>query len=216
MSVALTRKHTFIALALTLGLISLVTGVLYFGPWDASSSEVSYWPALTMVYEKDGATSNGKTTREVHRLEYRSVTDWTDTVIESDPIEFPPLGTESTAGSYQRLKGKKVEFYDSTTNDVSVDKRTDESIYVPNAHLIPLYYFVANPNKAPDGTPYTETTTTTTVCYRSECEENVSGLAFKWGGGLERIVLDDKRWGIALKSGDSFVVRELILDASKD
>ena len=110
-------------------------------------SEISYWPALTMVYEKDGATSNGKTTREVHRLEYRSVTDWTDTVIESDPIEFPPLGTESTAGSYQRLKGKKVEFYDSTTNDVSVDKRTDESIYVPNAHLIPLYYFVANPNK---------------------------------------------------------------------
>ena len=101
-------------------------------------------------------------------------------------------------------------------NDISVDKRTDESIYVPNAHLIPLYYFVANPNKTPGGTPYTETPTTTTVCYRSECEENVSGLAFKWGGRLERIALDDKRWGINLKSGDSFVVRELILDASKD
>ena len=115
MSVTLTRKTTFIALALALVLISLVAGVLYFGPRDASSSEISYWPALTMVYEMDGVTSNGKTTREVHRLEYRSVSDWTDTVIESDPIEDIALGTVSTAGSYQRLKGKKVEYYDSIT-----------------------------------------------------------------------------------------------------
>ena len=216
MSVALTRKHTFIAIALTLVLISLVAGVLYFGPWDASSPEISYWPALTMVYEMDGLGINGQKIRETHRLEYRSVTDWTDTVIESDPFESRALGTVSNVGSYERLKGKKVESYDSMTNDVIVDKRTEGGIFIPNGHLIPLYYFVANPTKAPDGTPYTETATTTTVCYRSECEENVSGLAFKWGGGLERIVLDDKRWGIALKSGDSFVVRELILDASKD
>ena len=121
MSVALTRKHTFIALALTLGLISLVAGVLYFSPWDASSSEISYWPALTMVYEMDGATSNGKTTREVHRLEYRSVSDWTDTVIESDLFESLALGTVSNVGSYERLKGKKVETYDSITDDVTVD-----------------------------------------------------------------------------------------------
>ena len=89
-------------------------------------------------------------------------------------------------------------------------------MFFPNGHLIPLYYFVANPTRGPDGTPYTETPTTATVCYRSECEENVSGLAFKQGGGPERIVLDDKRWGISLKFGDSFIVRELILDASKD
>ena len=146
MSVALTRKHTFIALALTLVLISLVAGVLYFGPLDTSSPEISYWPALTMVYEMDGLGSNGQTIRETHRLEYRSVTDWTDTVIESTPFESLALGTVSTAGSYQRLKGKRVEYYDSTTDDVSVDKRTDESIYVANAHLIPLYYFVANPD----------------------------------------------------------------------
>ena len=216
MSAVLTRKNTFIALALTLVLISLVAGVLYFGPRDVSSSEISYWPALTMVYEMDGLGFNGQTTRETHHLEYRSVSDWTDTVIESTPFESLALGTVSTTGSYQRLKGKKVEFYDSITDDVSVDKRTDESIYVPNTHLIPIDFFVANPTRAPDGTPYTETTTTTTVCYRSECEENISGLAFKWGGRLERIALDDKRWGINLKSGDSFVVRELILDASKD
>ena len=219
MSVALTRKTTFIALALTLVLISLVAGVLYFGPWDASSPEISYWPALTMVYEIDGPVFNGQTVRETHRLEYRSVTDWTDTVIESDPIEFPPLGTESTAGSYQRLKGKKIEYYDSIINHVSVDERTEGTIYVPNTYLVPINFLVVDPTRTPDGTPYTETTTTTTtstVCYRSECEENVSGLAFKLGGGPERIVLDDKRWGISLKSGNSFIVRELVLDASKD
>ena len=216
MSVALTRKHTFIALALTLVLISIVAGVLYFGPWDASSPEISYWPALTMVYEMDGPPFNGQTVRETHRLEYRSVTDWTDTVIESDPIESLALGTVSTAGSYERLKDKKVEYYDSITDDVSVDERTDESIYVPNTYLVPINFLVVDPTGAPDGTPYIETPTTTTVCYRSECEENISGLAFKWGGGLERIALDDKRWGINLKSGDSFIVRELILDASKN
>ena len=100
-----------------------------------------------------------------------------------------------------------------------MDERTEGSIYVPNTYLVPINFLVVDPTRAPDGTPYTETTTTTTtstVCYRSECEENVSGLAFKWGGRLERIVLDDKRWGISLKSGDSFIVRELILDASKD
>ena len=216
MSVALTRKTTFIAIALTLVLISLVAGVIYFGPWDTSSSEISYWPALTMVYEMDGVTSNGKTTRETHRLEYRSVSDWTDTVIESDPFESLALGTVSNTGTYMRLKGKRVEFYDPITDDVSVDERTEGGMFFPNGHVIPLYYFVANPTRDPDGTPYTETPTTTTVCYRSECEENVSGLAFKWRGRLERIALDDKRWGINLKSGDSFVVRELILDASKD
>ena len=60
MSVALTRKNTFIAIALTLGLISLVAGVLYFSPWDASSSEISYWPALTMVYEKTVRRRTGR------------------------------------------------------------------------------------------------------------------------------------------------------------
>ena len=219
MSVALIRKHTFIAIALTLVLISLVAGVLYFGPWDASGPKVGYWPALTMVYEVDGPAINGQTVRETHRLEYRSVTDWTDTVLESDPIESRPLGTVSTAGSYERLNGKKVESYDSITDDVTVDERTEEGILVPNTYLVPRYHFVVDPTRASDGTPYTETTTTTTtttVCYRSECEENVSGLAFKQGGGREWIVLEDKRWGISLKSGDSFVVRELILDASKD
>ena len=211
----LSKRYVLPALALTLILLTSVT-TLYFFSQDAGEGGETYWPPLTMIYEVDGPVHNGQTIREVRRLEYRSATEWTDTVIESDPIESLALGTVSTQGSYERLKGKRVEFYDSITDDVSVDKRTDEGIHVPNAHLIPLYYFVANPTRDPDGTPYTETPTTTTVCYRSECEENVSGLAFKWGGGPERIALDDKRWGISLRSGDSFVVRELILDASKD
>ena len=211
----LSKKYALPTLALTVALLTIVT-VLYLFAGDAGEGEETYWPPLTMIYEVDGPAYSGQTIREVRQLEYRSATEWTDTAIESDSIESLALGTVSTQGSYERLKGKRVEYYDSTTDDVSVDKRTDESIYVPNAHLIPLYYFVANPTIDSDGTSYTETPTTATVCYRSECEENVSGLAFKWGGGPERIALDDKRWGINLKSGDSFVVRELILDASKD
>lgn len=210
-----TRRHSFIALSLTLVLLAIV-GVLYLFADVAGQEERTYWPPLAMIYETDGPVLNGPVIRQTRRLEYRTATDWTDTVIESDPIQSLALGTVSTAGSYMRLKGKQVEEYDSITDDVSVDERTEGGLLVPNAYLVPYHSFVEDPTIAPDGTSYAAVATSARVCYRSKCDENVVGLAFQRGAGTEWVLLDDERWGIVLRAGDAFVVRELTLDASKD
>ena len=63
----------------------------------------------------------------------------------------------------------------------------------------------------------TEVSTTSRVCYQSDCESSASGLAYNRGGGIQWIVLDDTRWwGIPLKVGDKFIVSELTLDVSKN
>lgn len=215
MPAILTRRHSLIALSLMLALLAIV-GALYFFSGGLGEEEKSYWPPLTMIYEVYGTVHNGQTVREVRRLKYRSATDWTDTVIESDPVESLALGAVSTAGSYMRLKDELVEEYDSITGDVSVDERTEGGLFVPNAYTVPIQFFVEDPTRAPDGTSYFAVTTSSKVCYRSKCEENVVGLAFKRGAGTEWVVLDDERWGIVLQADDAFIVRELVLDASGD
>lgn len=214
MPAILTRRHSLISLALIPALLAIV-GILYFFSGVLGKEEKSYWPPLTMIYEVDGPVHNGQTVREARRLEYRSATDWTDTVIESDPIQSLALGTVSTEGSYMRLKDELIEEYDSITDDVSVDETAEGGLFVPNAYLVPYHNFVEHPTRAPDGTPYAAVVTSARVCYRSVCEENAGGLAFMQGPGTEWVVLDDERWGIVLKIGEAFVVRELILDASK-
>ena len=137
-------------------------------------------------------------------------------MIASDSIESLALGTVSTEGSYEQLKGKIVRTYDSITDDIGTDEIEEGTMFVPNAHLVPYQNFVEDPTRAPDGAPYNAVVTSSRVCYRSECEENVAGLAFTRSTSTELIVLDDERWGIVLKADDAFIVRELILDASKD
>ena len=215
MSANPTRWYSLIAMVLTMALL-IVVGVLNLVAGNADGREKNYWPPLTMIYEVDGPVQNGHMVRETRRLDYRSATDWTDTVIESDPIESIALGTISTAGSYMRLKGKLVETYDSITDDVDVDERTEGVLSVPNAYLVPYQHFVEDSTRAPDGALYVAVSTSSKVCYRSGCEENAGGLAFRWGVGQEWIILDDERWGIVLQVGDAFIVRELILDASKN
>ena len=215
MPAILTRRHWLIVSTLALTLL-LITGLLYFFTGVLGKEEKSYWPSLTMIYEADGPVHNGQTVTEVRRLEYRSVTDWTDTVIKSDPIESPALGTVSTAGSYMRLKNEIVETHDSITDDVGLAETTEGGLFVPNVYTIPFIYSVEDPIRAPDGTPHYAVTTSSKVCYRGECEENAGGLAFMRGAGSEWVVLDDERWGLILRAGDAFIVRELVLDASRN
>ena len=103
------------------------------------TAEIGYWPPLTMVYEMDGPSWNSITVREVHRLEYRSTLEWTDTVIDSDPIESLAVGTVSTIGSYSRLKGAKLEDYNSITDQLDVSEFDEDTIFVPNAFMMPFH-----------------------------------------------------------------------------
>lgn len=54
-------------------------------------------------------------------------------MIESDPIESLALGMVSTARSYSRLKGAKLEDYNSITDQLDVSEFDEDTIFVPNA-----------------------------------------------------------------------------------
>ena len=163
-----------------------------------------------MVYV---APSGPDSTREVHRFIYRSWSEWTDMVIESHPIESPSLGTTYTVGSYRHLNGTRYEEYDSVSGELDVDELEDGPVHVPNGFVQPIappqVISALMPN---GGTQLPDFPTTTTVCYGTQCDDNVVGRLFT-DGRLERIVLDDPRWGIPLQSGSRFVVRELRVNA---
>ena len=220
MNILLTHRR--MAILLTLAFFSIVGAiVLFFSLERTYQAETSYWPSLTMIYESDGPVHNGTTIRETRRLEYNSVTDWTETVIESDPIESIAFGTETTVGSYTRRNGNQFITYDSMTDYSSV-KEIADSIVVPNQFLKPLLIFGEGADLESDtpttstGKTLSEVETTTRVCYQSDCASNVAGLEFDSGYGDQWTVLNDARWGIPLRVGDNFIVSELTLDVSKN
>ena len=106
-------------------------------------------------------------------------------------------------------------------NDItSVEEIGENTIIVPNGFI--------QPNPPPqimptlvegDETEIVDASTIATVCYRTECEDNAVGRsliggAFHMGPSpLERVMLDDPRWGILLKVGERWVVHSLEIDA---
>ena len=193
-------------------LLTALGAALFIGLLDASDHGRYTWPPLTMVYE---APTGPDSTREVHRFIYRSWSDWTDIVIESHPIESPSLGTTYTVGSYRRLSGARYEEYSPIDDKLSVDSEDvrENAIRVPNGFVQPLAPpQVISAHMPNGGAELPDFPTTATVCYRTQCNDNVVGRLFT-DGRLERIVLDDPRWGIPLQSGSRFVVRELRVNA---
>ena len=213
----LVRKR--IAILIAVSLLSIVAAMAFLGR-TYKASEKSYWPPMTMVYELDGQVYNGTIIRETHRLEYKSASDWTDTVIGSDPIETRALGTITATGSYVRRDGEEVKLYDSITDDTDVTQ-ISESTVIPNQFLAPLHIFEegaeleADPPLTRTGKTLSEVSTTTRICYQTDCENNASALTFDRGYGDHWTVLDDARWGIPLRVGDKFIVSELTLKVSK-
>ena len=191
-------------------LLAALGAALFIGLLDASDHGRYTWPPLTMVYV---APTGPDSTREVHRFIFMSWSDWTAMVIESDPIESPSLGTTYRVGSYRHSSGARYEEYDSVSGELDVDELEDGPIHVPNGFVQPLAPpQVISAHRPNGGTELPDVPTTATVCYRTQCDDNVVGRLFT-DGRLERIVLDDPRWGIPLQSGSRFVVRELRVNA---
>ena len=203
------RKRTLVFLGIS-ALLSIGIVIIFLRVNSDPTAEVSYWPPLTMVYEVNGPVYNGVQIREVHRLEYRSITEWTDTVIESDSIESRAMGTVNTVGSFERLNGTKFESYDSITDDLHVQYE-EGGILVPSGFLVPIH--ISELKKVHDLIP---TTTASKVCYRDDCEQDAGGLAYTSPGGMEWIIANESRWGIPLKAGDVFFVREVRIDSTKE
>ncbi len=193
----------------TLALVATITLLLMKGA-DAKDED---WPPLTMIYEIDAApVSVGNEVqrgREVHRLEYQSQTQWTDTVIEAPDIETN-VGTFSSVGSYQRLDGRDLTEFDAIDNQTRSSTIDEGVTFAAGPALVrtpigPMMEAGLELKRAPSGSE---------VCFGQVCKENAGGLKATFRG-QERVFVDDQR-GIPLRIGDSFfVVRELRIEDTR-
>ena len=53
-----------------------------------------------------------------------------------------------------------------------------------------------------------------TVCFNGDCEENARGVLYS-GDGFELVMLMNDSWGIPLRLGDGFLVREIEIQVAK-
>ena len=176
------------------------------------------WPPFTMVYELEQGQvamvgDRRVDSRQVRRFEYRSATEWVDTVIKSAPIETR-VGTFSAVGSYRRLDGRKHTEYDAATDSVS-EEEIDEGVrFVQYPFLLPSQHL---PLEEALGLTPTRVETGILVCFRDRCQENAVGLLYQEESRSEnhlppdRVFADDSR-GFPLRVGTRFVVRELRVD----
>ena len=169
------------------------------------------WPPFTMVYElKDGQSILVGDTkvdpRQLRRLEYNSITDWVETVLEAAPA-VTPYGVDSEVGSYHQVNGNIYSTF-SASDNVYDEEVVEEGGYYEPGRLPPpgvsLRVLEARTSTLP-----TRVITEAKVCFRDICEPNAEGLLYIING-VERVFADDSR-GIPLRIGDAVVVKELVI-----
>ena len=180
---------------------------------EAGPSEL---PGMTLVYETYGpAVTVGDNSveryKEIRRLEYRSRTDWTETVIESPTIDLGRYGSGSNAGSFLRLDGTVVTNYDAMTGSISESAVDDGSIFVPNAAFT---YVHITTMPFGDDVPGVAVTTEARVCFNGDCEENATGVRYT-SGRTSMVVFEGDNWIIPLEYGEIFSLRSADIQAPR-
>ena len=140
---------------------------------------------------------------QMRRMEFESPTRWKVTILQSAPIETR-VGTFSQVGSYQMLDGRSFTEFDAATNSLREETVERGVRRIPTAFPAPLYMI----GLEIEGLKPTRVVTTTTVCFREQCQENATGLLYTRDNGREWVFADDSR-GILLRVGTAFVVLEL-------
>ena len=112
-------------LSVALGAAIIALGLAFASPTKPGLPDPL--PPMTLTYEVYGAsvavgTRSIPRFKETRRLEYRSQTDWTETIIESPALHLGSYGTGSYQGSYITLSGNAITEYDALTG--STDTRS--------------------------------------------------------------------------------------------
>ncbi len=172
---------------------------------------VPTWPAFSMLYTTPGYTyTRGQgepvTVTETHRLDYVSATQWVNTIVYS-PDVTTAVGTHNRIGQYTALNGSTYSEHDSDGNVTHTETVADDTTFIVGTMPAP-FPIVAS------GVETTTTTTTAKVCFQEECAENVGGVLYTMDNGSELVFVDDAR-GIPLRVNESFVVKEITIQDSK-
>jgi hypothetical protein len=181
--------------------------IFFYSANDATPGAA--WPSLTMIYELGDPSPIAATATEVHRLDYRSATEWTDTIVEAAPTQMLGSGAVSKVDSYRRVTGSEIEEYNSIHDETTV-KDAEDTTLVPHPFLRPMDITELKNNHN-----LTPTATASKVCYLTDCAENAPGLTFT-KDGAQWTIANDPRWAIPIQVGDAFRVRELRIDAGRE
>ena len=169
------------------------------------------WPAFSMLYTTPGYTySRGQgepvAVTEIHRLDYESATQWVNTVVESPDITTA-VGTHNRVGQYTALSGNTYTEYDGAGVETHTETVADDTTFIVGTMPAP-FPIVAS------GVETAITTTTARVCFLEECTNNAGGILYTMDNGSEFVFVDDAR-GIPLRVNESFVVKEITIQDSK-
>lgn len=112
------KRLALATLALALGAAAIALGLAFASPQKPGLADPL--PPMTLTYEIYGAsvavgTRSIPRFKETRRLEYRSQTDWTETIIESPTLDLGRYGTGTYQGSYTTLNGNAITEYDALT-----------------------------------------------------------------------------------------------------
>ena len=169
------------------------------------------WPVFSMLYETPGFTyTRGEgepvTIREVHRLDYVSDTQWTNTVVES-PTITTAVGSHDRVGYYTQLSGTTYTEYDDAGETLHTETVEDDTTLIVGTMPAPFPIVQS-------GVATTSTDTIAKVCFQGECTINADGVLYTMDNGSEFVFLDDAR-GIPLRVNESFVVKEITIQDVK-
>lgn len=206
MAVFSTRRRVVAALALPIVAGALAAVWMLFLGTEADADTFD-WSPFTMVYQVEGefASVGNRPIQvtEVHRLDYKSKTEWTDTTIEATPIDTR-YGTFSNEGSYEKLSDGVYTSFHAIGDTTDTEKVDPDTRRLPNRFLIPyqMQALIAS------GAEPQRVATDALVCVQTDCDDHAEGLAFTFDSGVVKVFAADSE-GIPLRMGDSFIVKEL-------
>ena len=207
-----TRKSIAVASVLALGVVMTVLALAFTNRTGPNLPEPL--PPMTLTYEVYGpsvgvGSRSIPAFKETRRLDYRSQTDWTETVIESPALDLGRYGTGTNQGSYRTLEGNVLTEYDAmvgTTDTSSVG----EGVYLPNTNL---GYAYTPPNHSPIGTQAgVAVATDARICVNGACIQNAAGVRYT-KDDRELVVFEGDGWIIPGKDGDNFTLKSAKIQA---
>ena len=204
-----TRKSIAVASVLALGVVMTVLALAFTNRTGPNLPEPL--PPMTLTYEVYGpsvgvGSRSIPAFKETRRLDYRSQTDWKETVIESPTLDLGRYGTGSNEGSYRQLTGNIETEYDALTDTTSTHTRGGTSVSLPTKAL--RYAYHGTQPLGPNVTGEAVTTDVRVCSADGVCADNVSGTKYAKGDG-SLVVYQGADFILPVQDGDAFALKSV-------
>ncbi len=210
-----TRKSIAVASVLALGVVMTVLALAFTNRTGPNLPDPI--PPMTLTYEVYGpGVSVGDRTstpyKELVRLEYRSQTDWTETIIESPTLDLGRYGEGTSKGSWRQLKGNVYTEYDAMDGGTYTSSEGG-GVLLPHSVFGYAYTPIGYSPIAGADAGVT-VTTEARVCWNGGCVDNAAGVSYT-KGDRELVMLEGDGWVLPIRDGDHFVLKSAEIQADR-